>query len=68
MHQKISIFDQESKNVLLKLYWPLEGLNFGQTFTMFTETTNLVPLPSKNTTKFFSLANTKIIELCYTII
>ena len=35
MHQKISIFDQEGKNILLKIYWPLDGLNFGQTLTMF---------------------------------
>ena len=27
---KISIFNQEWKNVLLKIYWPLESLNFGQ--------------------------------------
>ena len=46
-------FRPRVKNVLLKIYWPLEGLNFGQTLTMFTKTRNLVPLPSKNNTKNF---------------
>ena len=60
MQQKISNFDQDLKNVLLKIYWPLEGLNYGQTSTMFTKTKNLVPLPSKNTTKNFLSENTKL--------
>ena len=47
MHQKISIFDQERKNVSLKSYWLLGGLNFEQTLKMFIKTNNLIPLLSK---------------------
>ena len=46
MQQKISTFDQEQKNVLLKIYWPLEGQNSGQTWTMSIKTKNLVPQPT----------------------
>ena len=53
MHRKIYVFDQEWKKVLLKIYWPLKGLNFEQTLTTFIKTRNLVPFPPKNTTKIF---------------
>ena len=46
--------------MLLKINWPLEGVNFGPTLPMFIKTKNLVPLPSKNTIKNFLLANTKL--------
>ena len=50
---KIIYFRSRVKNILLKIYWPLEDdLNFGQTLTMFVKTKNLVPLPSTNTPKF----------------
>ena len=52
-------FRTKLKNALLKICSPLEVLNFGQTLTMFFKTKNCAPLPSKNSTKKFSLANTK---------
>ena len=53
-------FRPKVKNVLLKTYWPLKGLNFGQALTLFIKTKNLVPLPSKNTSKNFLLANSEL--------